>query len=205
VIWVLLAVPMAGWLLLARGRLRVPKGFGLWLAFLFWMLLSAIQLDEARRWYAFSYRAVLYGSMTVLFLYVFNLSGAAVPARRVVLALTLLWATVIGFGFAALAAPRSASPPRCRRCCPRSWPPAPSPRSCSGPGWPRSRPSIGYPLPRPAAPFAYTNEWGGAVGLLTLMAVAGLGLLRSYVACNLVRLLLVASLVPIVISANRGL
>ena len=44
VICILFAVPMLVWLL-ARGRVRVPKGFGLWLAFLFWMLLSATQLD----------------------------------------------------------------------------------------------------------------------------------------------------------------
>ena len=43
-IWVLAAVPMLV-RLLARGRVRVPKGFGLWLAFLFWMLLSATQFD----------------------------------------------------------------------------------------------------------------------------------------------------------------
>jgi hypothetical protein len=39
VIWVLLAIPMAVWLMLRRG-VRVPKGFGIWLAFMFWMLLS---------------------------------------------------------------------------------------------------------------------------------------------------------------------
>jgi hypothetical protein len=37
------------------------------------------------------------------------------------------------------------------------------------------------------------------------MALAGLSQLRSYLARNLVRLLLVASLVPIVVSSNRGL
>ena len=95
------------------------------------MLLSATQLDEARHCYAFSYRAALYLSMTVLFLYVFNLP-AAVPAWRNVLALTLFWATVICLGFAALAAPRPGSAPRWRRCCPRTWRPAASSRTWSG-------------------------------------------------------------------------
>ena len=104
VICIIAAVPMAVWLL-AMGRVRVPRGFGWWLAFLFWMLLSATQLDEARRWYAFSYRGVLYLSMTVMFVYVYNLPRSAMPTRRIVLALALFWATVICFGFAALAAP----------------------------------------------------------------------------------------------------
>jgi hypothetical protein len=125
VICILFAIPMLAWLLARGGRLRVPKGFGLWLAFLFWMLLSSTQLDEARRWYAFSYRGVLYLSMTVMFVYVYNLPRSAMPTRRIVLALALFWAAVIGFGFAALAAP--------------------TPRTCSTPSWPRCRPSSATP------------------------------------------------------------
>jgi hypothetical protein len=204
VIWILLAVPMLAWLL-ARGRVRVPKGFGLWLAFLFWMLLSATQLDEARRWYAFSYRAVLYLSMTVMFVYVYNLPRAWVPARRIVLALTLFWATVICFGFAALASPDFRLTTPVSLLLPEALTANPFAQDLFSARLAQVQTFIGYALPRPAAPFTYTNEWGGAVGLLTPMALAGLGMLRGYLTRNLVRLLLVASLVPIVISANRGL
>ena len=204
VICILFAVPMLVWLL-ARGRVRVPKGFGLWLAFLFWMLLSATQLDEARRWYAFSYRGVLYLSMTVMFVYVYNLPRSAMPTRRIVLALALFWAAVICFGFAALAAPNfqlttPVVPAAARAAGQQPVRPGPvQPRLA------QVQTFIGYALTRPAAPFTYTNEWGGAVGLLTPMALAALGLVRSYLVRNAIRLLLVASLVPIVISANRGL
>jgi len=203
-IWIIMAVPMLAWLL-ARGRVRVPKGFGLWLAFLFWMLLSATQLDEARRWYAFSYRAVLYLSMTVMFVYVFNLPRSSVPARKIVLALTLFWATVICFGFAALAAPNLRLTTPASLLLPGSIADNPFVQDLFAARLAQVQTFIGYALPRPAAPFTYTNEWGGAVGLLTPMALAGLGMLRSYLTRNMVRLLLVASLVPIVISANRGL
>jgi polysaccharide biosynthesis protein PslJ len=204
VIWVLAALPMLGWLL-ARGRVRVPKGFGLWLAFLFWMLLSATQLDEARRWYAFSYRAVLYLSMTVMFVYVYNLPRPAVPARRIILVLTLFWATVICFGFVALAIPNARLTTPASLLLPESVAVNPFAQDLVSARLAQVQTFIGYALPRPAAPFTYTNEWGGAVGLLTPMALAGLGMLRSYLTRNVVRLLLVASLVPIVISANRGL
>jgi polysaccharide biosynthesis protein PslJ len=183
----------------------VPKGFGLWLAFLGWMLLSATQLDEARRWYAFSYRAVLYLSMTVMFVYVYNLPRAAVPARRIVLALTLFWATVVGFGFAALLAPDVRLTTPVSQLLPAAIAANPFAQDLFSARLAQVQDFIGYALPRPAAPFTYTNEWGGAVGLLTPMALAGLGMLRRYLARNLVRLLLVASLVPIVVSANRGL
>ena len=204
VIWIILAVPMLAWLL-TRGRVRVPKGFGLWLAFLFWMLLSATQLDEARRWYAFSYRAVLYLSMTVMFVYVYNLPRPSVPARRIVLALTLFWATVICFGFAALASPSFKLTTPVSLLLPAKIAANSFAQDLFSARLAQVQTFIGYALPRPAAPFTYTNEWGGAVGLLTPMALAGLGMLRSYLTRNLVRVLLVASLVPIVISANRGL
>jgi polysaccharide biosynthesis protein PslJ len=204
VVCILMAVPMLVWLL-ARGRVLVPRGFGLWLAFLFWMLLSATQLDEARRWYAFSFRAVLYLSMTVMFVYVYNLPRSALPTRRIILALTLFWATVICFGFAALAAPNVQLTTPALLLLPEQLASSQYAQDLFSPRLAQVQSFIGYALTRPAAPFTYTNEWGGAVGLLTPMALAGLGVLRSYLLRNLVRLLLVASLVPIVISANRGL
>jgi hypothetical protein len=204
VIWVMVAVPMLLWLL-TRPRVRVPKGFGLWAAFLFWVLLSGTQLDEARRWYAFSYRAVLYASMTVLFLYVYNLPPAALPIRRVVGVLTLFWAAVICFGFVALAVPRASLTTPASLLVPGALANNPFVEDLVSAKLAQVQTFIGYDLPRPAAPFTYTNEWGGVVGLVTPMALAGLGQLRSYLARNLVRLLLVASLVPIVVSSNRGL
>jgi O-antigen ligase len=205
VIWIVLAVPMLVWLLLRGPAVRIPKGFGLWIAFLFWMLLSATQLDEARRWYAFSFRALLYLSMTVMFLYVYNLPRTALPARKLVLALTVFWAAVICFGFAALALPATRFTTPLALLLPASITSSSFVQDLFGARLAQVQTFIGYDLPRPAAPFTYTNEWGGAVGLLTPMALAGLGLLRSYLLRNLVRLLLVASLVPIVVSSNRGL
>jgi polysaccharide biosynthesis protein PslJ len=204
VIWVLLALPMLVWLLVRRG-LRVPKGFGLWLAFLFWMLLSATQLDEARRWYAFGFRAVLYLSMSVIFLYVYNQPRSALPIRRIVIALTVLWAVVVCFGFLAMAAPRTEVTTAASLLLPETVAANPFAQDLFGAKLAQVQTFIGYDLPRPAAPFTYTNEWGGTLALLTPMALASLSLLRSYLARNLVRLLLVASLVPIVVSSNRGL
>jgi hypothetical protein len=204
VICILFAAPMLVWLLL-KGRTRVPKGFGWWLAFLFWMLLSATQLDDTRRWYAFSYRGVLYLSMTVMFVYVYNLPRSAMPTRRIVLALALFWATVIGFGFAALAFPNFRLTTPAAMVLPAELQASTYVQELFNPRLAQVQTFIGYALTRPAAPFTYTNEWGGAVGLLTPMALAALGLVRSYLVRNAIRLLLVASLVPIVVSANRGL
>jgi polysaccharide biosynthesis protein PslJ len=204
VIWILAAVPMLAWLLVRPG-VRVPKGFGLWLAFLFWMLLSATQLGEARRWYAFSYRALLYASMTVLFVYLYNLPRSSLPARRVVLVLAAFWGSVILLGFVALAFPHASLTTPASFLLPAGLAHNPFAEDLVTAKLAQVQTFIGYDLTRPAAPFTYTNEWGGSVSLLTAMALAGLSAVRSYLARNLIRLLLVASLVPIVISANRGL
>jgi len=202
-IWALLAVPMLLWLT-RRPSVRVPKGFGLWLGFLGWMLLTATQLDQAKLWIAYSYRAVLYLSMTILFVYVYNLPRSAVPIRRMVLLLTFFWAVVIGFGFLALALPQVRIMTPVARLLPGSIAANDFVQELFNPRLAQVQ-DIGYPVTRPAAPFAYSNEWGGMVALLTPMAIASLSLLRSYLARNLVRVLLVASLVPIIVSANRGL
>jgi polysaccharide biosynthesis protein PslJ len=141
----------------------------------------------------------------VMFLYVYNLPRAAMPTRKAVLALTVFWAVVIGFGFLALAFPNLRLTTPALRVLPAGVAASPFVQDLFAARLAQVQDFIGYALPRPAAPFTYTNEWGGAVGLLTPVALAGLGVLRSYLLRNLVRLLLVASLVPIVVSANRGL
>ncbi len=184
VIWVVLAVPMLVQLLLRGSSIRIPKGFGLWAAFLFWMLLSGTQLDEARRLYAFSYRALLYLASTVMFLYVYNLPRSAVPARKVVLALTIFWAVVICLGFVALVIPNARFTTPAALLLPGNIGSNPFVQDLFDAKLAQVQDFIGYDLPRPAAPFTYTNEWGGAVGLLTPMALAGLGMLHSYLARN---------------------
>ena len=68
--WPLFALVM--FLVLARTkRLRAPRGFGMWMLFLIWMLCSMIQLDEFVRVIGFMYRFSLYMAATVIFIYVY--------------------------------------------------------------------------------------------------------------------------------------
>jgi hypothetical protein len=204
-VWIALAVPMLA-TLIKLGSVRLPRGFGLWLAFLAWMLISGTQLGNGTASpLAFAYRAVLYLAITVLFVYVYNLPRASVPARRVVLVLTVFWAVVVLFGFLDLALPNARISSPIARLLPGGIASNNLVQDLMNPRLAQVHDFVGYPVARPAAPFAFTNEWGGALALLTPFAIASLGLLRSYLARNLIRLLLVASLVPMVISLDRGL
>jgi hypothetical protein len=64
---------------------------------------------------------------------------------------------------------------------------------------------LGYPVPRPKAPFVFTNDWGGAFALLVPFLLAGWSQIRTFARRGVVRLLAVASLVPVVFSLNRVL
>ncbi|MEL7206720.1 MAG: hypothetical protein AAGK32_00550, partial [Actinomycetota bacterium] len=58
---------------------------------------------------------------------------------------------------------------------------------------------------RPKAPFPYTNSWGSMVALCTPFALVALSDARTGISPRLVRLALVAAVVPVVVSLNRGL
>jgi O-antigen ligase len=63
---------------------------------------------------------------------------------------------------------------------------------------------LGFPLPRPSAPFTFTNEWGANLAALFPIVIAAWpGLDRR--PRRIVGFLAVASVVPMVVSANRGL
>ena len=126
------------------------------------MLLSSTQLDEARRWYAFSYRAVLYLSMTVMFVYV--TTCPAWPCRpggscRSWPCSGRPWQSALGF--AALAAPTFRLTTPVSMLLPANVASSPYVQDRISPSLAQVQTFIGYALTRPAASFTYTNEWGG--------------------------------------------
>jgi O-antigen ligase len=64
---------------------------------------------------------------------------------------------------------------------------------------------LGYPVGRPRVLFPYSNQWGACIGILTPLAVAAVLQMRKSLKRRLFIGLLLLSLVPIVVSLNRGL
>ncbi|GAB2875355.1 hypothetical protein GCM10027026_27720 [Myroides odoratimimus subsp. xuanwuensis] len=91
-----LAVVMAAYLA-QFGQARVPRGFGLWLLFLVWMLCSIVMVDTPNHMVAFLYRAGIYLGSTVVFLYVYNFPRRD-AARTIAGILTVHWLAVVGGG-----------------------------------------------------------------------------------------------------------
>ncbi len=174
-IWPVLAVPMLGALVL-RGRIRFPVGFGLWFGFLVWMLGSAIELDSGARVLGWAYRASLYLSATVVFLYVYNASRDRLPPRTISFVLTGFWAFVVIGGYLGLALPHGSFATVVEHVMPRDLLANDFVQAMVHPAFAQTAGASLGVAPRPQAPFTYTNEWGGNFALLVPMVLTAISL-----------------------------
>lgn len=200
--WILASIPMAAFLL-SRRRIVAPRGFGIWLLFLMWMLLSGTQLGGGTSALVFAFRVTCYLSATVMFLYFVNVPEALVPTRRLVFLLAGFWVVLLVFGFLGLMFPRFTF---------RSLVELALPglaridyfRELVHPQLAEIQYFIGYTIARPSAPFFYTNYWGGNFGALVPIVLAALGMTRSMFGRWTILGLLALSVIPLIISVNRG-
>ena len=203
VVWLAAGVPMAVTLMAAR-RVRVPRGFGLWVAFVVWAALSTVQLlDRPGSLLAHSYRLAMYTAAGVLLLYVFNLSPRMLPTDLVLrlAAVPLAVLTVGGLagfvlGEAELLSLPLALLPRGLR--------AGFLTDLLSPRFAQVQVFLGFDLPRPAFPFRFSNQWGSVMAALLPMTMGGLARQRSRHRPLVIGVIAVA-FVPIIVSVNRGL
>ncbi len=200
-VWIGAAV-LAGLWLWGRARVESPPGFGLWLLFLGWMLLSATQLELGSTILVYGYRTAIYVASGVLMLYVYNLSASA--RRATVSAMAAFWVMAIGFGLATLLVPNIEFVSPLEQILPDALASNNFIQQLSRPSLAQIHDFLGFPVPRPAAPFGFTNDWGSAVALVAPVAWFVASRIKGW------RRLLpigvgLASMIPIVQSLNRGL
>jgi polysaccharide biosynthesis protein PslJ len=202
--WVLFSLPLA-WVLWRSEKIRVPRGFGVWMLFLATVLLSATQLNGAGESIGFAWRLATYLSATVVFLFAYNSSPADLPGRRVATALGALWVAVALGGWLGILAPSGSLPSLTGQFLPASVAADPFVMELTRPSFAQVQDFLGYDLGRPKAPFAYTNDWGSNFGLLFPVFVLGWWGSRNRLRHRLAPLLLLLSLVPALYSLNRGM
>jgi polysaccharide biosynthesis protein PslJ len=203
-IYPILAVPMLFWLLRKRSIL-LPPGFLIWLAFLAWTLASATQLTGTGRTIGYLWRFGTYASATVFLLYVFNMSEERLSATRLVKLLAAFWAIVVLGGYLGVLAPSLSFASPVERMLPPLLAGDAFIQVLVHPASAQIHDFLGYSVARPAAPFPYTNDWGSTYGLLVPFVILGWGRWGSTRARLLMGGLAVASVVPVVLSLNRGL
>jgi hypothetical protein len=203
-VWPLFAIPMALWLV-RQPAVRVPRGFAIWAAFLFWMTWSALRLSDSDTLIHFSYRASLYGAATIVLLYLFNMSRASLPASRVVVVLSVFWMFVVLGGFLGVVLPNASFTSPFERVVPARWANNEFVHDLVHPTFAQIQDVLGYDAPRPKAPFTYATNWGAAFGLLTPFVLLGWRMARTDRWRLLTAAVFVAALVPVVSSLDRGL
>lgn len=179
------AVPMAVELVrrhrdLPRG-LRVPPGFALWALFLAWVvvgislvgLVPAGTLPEGAGYLAPLTRLATYLALTVLLLFVGNLSPAELPDARMAFLLGLLGLYTVAGGLLGTFAPYFEFSSPVEMLLPSSVTGNSHVQALVHPASAQIMDVLGYESPRPKAPWEYTNAWGNNLSLLLIWLVVG--------------------------------
>ncbi|MEJ7583765.1 MAG: O-antigen ligase family protein [Acidimicrobiales bacterium] len=204
-IWQLAAIPLAGQLLIDRRRVRVPRGFGVWMLFLLWFLASVSGLERTEQLGPFAHRFSLYLSATVLLIFALNAPRELLSLRRIYGMLAAFFVTVVAGGWLGVLIPNGGFKSGLELILPGSLAENPFIRPLIHPQFAQVQTFLGFPLGRPQAPFAYTNHWGSAYALLVPIVILGWARMRRSGIPLAAQLLLIVSLVPAIVSLNRGM
>jgi hypothetical protein len=212
--FVIFAIPMV-WELRTRRPLTLPPGFGFWLLFLLWNLLSLSMLvfsaphtnagSFSGRTISIVIRLLQFAAVTVIALYVINLPTAQVSQRTIMRWLSILFViTVIG-GLLALVAPHFSFKSPLEYVLPHGIDANRYVKNLVHPQAAQVQNVLGYSSPRPAAPWGYTNFWGNNISILLVWFC--IYMWRPATTRRRVQLAVVAvvALVPIVYSLDRGM
>lgn len=213
-VFIAVAVPMAVELL-RRGHVRAPRGFGIWVLFLLWMLAGVTMLwadapgsttgGGFGRLLVFGYRAAMYLAATVVLLYVANLDEKELPTRRVIRLLAVMFGITTAGGVLGVVAPHFEFKSLMEYVLPGGLAGNDFINRMIHPAAANISTILGYEEARPIAPFAFANSWGANLSLyLPFFLLAWLGRDGGW-RRKLAPLVLAASIVPIVYSLNRTL
>jgi hypothetical protein len=204
-VWPIFAVFLLANLVVRRGSVRVPKGFGLYVLFMAWMSASALHVSGLDKLFGFIYRMLLYTSAPIVGIFILNSPKRLLPNRAVVKMMVFFWMVVVGGGMLGLLMPHLQITTVMSKLVPKRIQANPFVFNLVHPATAQIQHFLGYPVPRPAAPFVFTNDWGGNFALLVPFLLASWAKTENARRDRLVRLLVPLSLLPVVFSLNRTL
>lgn len=219
--WIILAIPMAirmiGWRVHNSRSLRMPPGFGIWLSFLIVAFAGIAVLGltapgttpspVSHRVFAYAYRNATYVGITVLLLYVGNLTESELPRRRLAWMLGLVAIYTVLGGLAGMVRPQFSFNSPFGAVLPHSIRSNTYVQVVTHPGLAQVQGVqgvAGASHARPKAPFDYTNAWGASLTLLMAWLIVGWwpgGTRRRRL---LVASVVIIAVVPLLYSLNRN-
>jgi hypothetical protein len=202
-IWPMALIPLACWLLV-RKNLERPPAVALYTVYVIWAGVTVIMIDRFTRVMTFGFRYGVYLTAMCLAWYVYN--ERRVRRTTFINWIAMLWVYAIIGGYLGLLFPHvriNFTP--ANLLLPRSIAADEFVASLVRPRFAQVQNLFGVPIPRPATLFAFTNEWGGNVGLLTPFFVAATLYSLDPRKRRLGVLGLVVGVPPMILSVNRGL
>ena len=201
--WIALTPPILVALLRKR-ELVAPKGFAVWMIFILAACGSLMSVDTFSRGAVWILRFGYYIGATAFLIYLVN-GSTGITVWRIIRMFTFFWmATVVG-GYLAFVLGDFTFRSPAGYILPGILMENDLIKTLATPGFADLQDIIGFPVPRPKAPFPYTNSWGSMMALLTPFALMAFNDNRAQISQKLLRVMLIASVVPAVVSLNRGL
>jgi hypothetical protein len=202
-IWAAAAVPLLVWILLHPGARR-PPGTTLFVLYLVWAGGTIIMLDKFTRVLVFGFRYFVYISAIGLAVYVY--SERRVTRETFVNWVATLWIWAIVGGYVALIFPRvRLNVTAASLLLPKALESNEFVGNMVRPRLAQVQEISGLQLARPATLWAFTNEWGSNVGLLTPFFIAAFVYSNDQRRRRLGVLGLVLAAPVMILSVNRGL
>lgn len=202
-IWSMATVPLAVWAVL-RPKLERPPTVAIYALYILWAAFSVVRIDRIGRLFSFGVRFSAYTTALGLAYYVYN--ERRVTREKFINWVAMFWVWAIAGGYLGLLIPNgrlSVTPTSL--ILPRSLAADEYIGNLVRPRFAQVQNIFGVSIPRPSTLFAFTNEWGGAVGLLTPFFVAATLFSPNPRLRRLGVIGLVAAIPPIMLSVNRGL
>jgi hypothetical protein len=210
----LLAVPMT--VELCRRRpVRLPRGFAVWLVFLAWNLIGIVMLGRTAphtvagsatgRLIGYGFRNVFFASVTVVLLFIGNLTEREMSRQRLIRLLAWFFTVTVAGGLLGSFAPRFAVTSPVEALLPRHYRTNLYVQSLVHPAAAQLQDVLGYVAARPKAPFDYTNSWGNNFAILLTWFVVAMWVGGRTPRRVLAVVVAGLGIVPVVYSLDRGL
>ncbi|MFT4156833.1 MAG: O-antigen ligase family protein [Microbacterium sp.] len=202
--WIPLAACMVI-LMVRRGGIQIPRGYWLWMLFILFMLASVIGIDTSGRMIGFIYRALLYLTVTVVFMYVYNARETLTP-RYVLGLITLFWLWAVIGGYAGALFPVASFRTPLAYILPQGLQANELIGEMVVRRFTQYNPDGWLQIdPRPSAPFLYTNGWGNVYSITLPLVISYMTKVRGTWRFWALIVLVPLSVVPAFLTLNRGM
>ena len=212
IVWTLFAIPMCVQMY-RRRPIRLPPMFWLWGLFLTLVVVSSVMLNVhaadtiatnsgGGNYVAYAVRLLNYVSVTIVMIYIGNLTEQELPRLRLIRWLGVVFVVTVLGGLAGTAMPSFGYDSPIKRFVPSSLQGIDFVQQFTHIGTAQVQQGLGFP--RPSAPFEYANAWGNNYSMLLIWFVIGWFLLASTRRRIAALGIVLASVVPVVYSQNRG-